>query len=149
MAGYSVASLALMLFITGVAGATAGQTVTSISVVDIGGNSPLVGRVGYVSASTGTTLDANGSAEIGTWRYRCSYLGGKGKGSQNSHFCTFVHTLSGEGTITASGGLGTNSLTTRWLAITGATGTYKGAFGTARLKNFSGETTPFTFYLIR
>lgn len=147
--GYSVAGLALMLFITGVAGATAGQTVTSISVGDIGGNSPLVGRVGSVSTSTGTTLDANGSAEIGTWRYRCSYLGGKGKGAQNSHFCTFVHTLSGQGTITTSGGIGVRSPTTRWLAITAANGTYKGAFGTARLRDFSGETTLFTFYLIR
>ena len=51
--------------------------------------------------------------------------------------------------ITASGGVGYDSLTTRWLAITGGTGTNKGAFGTVRMKNFAQSSTPFTFYVIR
>jgi hypothetical protein len=149
-AGYAAIGAACVLLVAATgAGAAPAQTVTTMSIVDIGRGPPPDVFVGQVSLSSGTTLGANGSSEVGTWRMRCRYLGGEGRGQQNSHLCTLVHMFPNAGSITASGKVGYDSLSTRWLTITGATGIYKGSSGTVRVWNFAQCSTPFTFYLHR
>jgi hypothetical protein len=152
LAGYAAIGAALMLLAAGIgAGAAPGQTPSTMSVIDVGGGSPLGIFRGQVTVLSGTTLGANGSSQVGTWRMKCRYLGGEGRGRQNSHFCTFVHTFPNAGSITASGKVGYDSRMTRWLKVTRATGFYEGSSGTVRIENFRNfcSSTPFTFFLDR
>jgi len=150
IAGYAAATAALTLLVTGIgAAAAADRTVSTMSVVDTEGGSPLGMFVGQVSVLHGTTLGANATSQVGTWRFRCRYLGGEGRGQQNSHFCTFVHVFPNAGSITASGKVGYDSRATRWLAITRATGIFKDASGKVRLTNFGACSAALTFYLNR
>jgi len=147
--GYAAIGITTVIVAGMGAGAAPGQTVSTMSIVDIGRGAPGDVFVGQVSLADGAVLGANGSSQVGTWRATCRYLGGGGRGRHNSHFCTFVHTFPNAGSITASGKVGYDSMTTRWLEITKATGFYKGTSGTVRLTNFAQCSTPFTFYLHR
>jgi hypothetical protein len=135
------------------AGAAEGQTpkreAATMSVVERCKYLPLGVFVGQVSLLDGTIFGANGSSEVGTFRIKCTYLGGDGRGSHNSHTCTFVFTFPNAGSITASGKVGYDSKSTRWLTVTDASGFYEGSSGRVRLSNFAQLSTPFTFYLHR
>lgn len=147
-----ILTLVLALTVTALAasagGASPSLAVSTLTVTAWGGAPPDNSSIGVVSTSSGV-LQSVANERVGTWAYRCAYLGGQGRGSEDSHFCTFVHKIDGKGSITAKGGIGYNSLTVRWWAITGATGTYRGVIGTVRVTNFAQNGTTLKFHLIR
>jgi hypothetical protein len=122
-------------------------TVTVLKIRATGGGPPAAERPGQISVITGSVLD-DSVHTIGTWRWRCTYLGGNGEGASTSHFCRFKVTLTGRGSITTEGGYGYNSSAVRWEAVLGGTGAYKGVFGVARLYNLNTASTPHTYYLL-
>lgn len=147
-------TLALVVALAGVMGAAgANGTGTSmriqvVKVTGTGGGPPSRARLGAVSTSTGSLYGPLGS-NVGTWTYRCRFIGGNGLGRQTSHFCSEVVWIKGKGTVTIEGGIGDSSGVTRHLAITAATGVYRGATGSAKLTKFNSFRTPITLYLIR
>ena len=123
-------------------------TVSTLSVVATGGGPPLAGSIGQVSVITGQINDVADN-RIGTWRWKCKYLGGPGTGKKTSHFCTFTVTFGSRGSITSEGGYGYLSNAPRFTAVTGGTGAYQGVFGVMRYKNLNTPATPTTYYLLR
>ena len=86
-------------------------------VVDYGGGpATAMLALASMSISKGTIRDETGDAAIlGTWSYRCAYLGGKGTGARNSHFWHLRSTLCVvEARSLHRGGIGYASLTPRW-----------------------------------
>jgi hypothetical protein len=127
-------------------GADALPEVSILNVVSAGGGPPSMDRVGQLSVITGRIEDTSGNG-IGSWRWRCTYIGGAGTGSSTSHFCRFTIKLA-DGTITTEGGYGAWSNAVRWQAVIGGTGKYRGVTGVQRLYNLNSEKTPDTYYLI-
>lgn len=143
------ALLAAAVLVPAAAGLTEqAPTVSVLSVVATGGGPPLAETIGQVSVVTGQIYDVADN-RIGTWRWKCKYLGGPGTGKKTSHFCTFTATFGSRGSITSEGGYGFLSNAARFIAVTGGTGAYEGVFGVAQYKNLNTPATPHTYYLIR
>ena len=122
-------------------------TVTVLNIVSTGGGPPAMSRIGQTSVINGEVEDTAGKV-IGSWLWRCKYIGGNGTGTRTSHFCQFTVKLPG-GSITAEGGYGAWSNATRWQAIIGGTGEYRGVTGVQELYDLNTPRTPDTYYLIK
>ena len=145
----ALAIVSVALPAAGAAGkGAAAPTVSVLEVFATGGGPPAAARVGERSTITGNLEDAGGKT-IGTWLWRCTYLGGRGLGTSTSHFCTFAAKLDGKGTIFSEGGIGYNSTSVRWNAVTGGTGEYRGVFGVVHIVDLATPRTPHTYYLMK
>jgi hypothetical protein len=90
----------------------------------------------------GRLREAGNNARAGSAAWYCPYTGSERFGD----VCTAVATLRG-GEITLAGRVGHTTATSTW-AVTGGTGAYAGARGTAGLRQISGRKTAVTIALL-
>jgi hypothetical protein len=98
--------------------------------------------LGDLTACRGVLRNENG-ARVGRAHWTCTYLGSTKRGDD----CSAVVNLSG-GTLQAAGVLNHTSPRSEW-AITGGTGRYAGARGTATLRQASPTRTTAVITLLR
>ena len=146
--------LVCLLGLTGVGvgiaggGTTAAPTVGVLKVVATGGNAPGMSRLGEIGTVKGELQDASGN-RVGSWLWRCQYLGGKATSSEPNLFCRFTATFGSRGSIITSGGVAGYYNGAQWNAIIGGTGAYRNAVGVVRFTSLATSATPHTYYLIK